>query len=191
MRRREQSPEKIALRNCWGRWTDIVEVFARRRQARKRIEGGAYVKLHREVVERCRLLAASANEVEKTFYSYLEDLARPWLDLAVLDRAERDILFDLLIRCQDAEKQLAGRTRRRSRMTGAKPAMLGAIIFVIVLLWTSRFSVLSSIILDHVRSLSDDFYFRVVHSSDLERLFVVGCLLVATSIYTVSRTAKS
>ena len=85
MRRREHSPEKIALRRRFSRWAAIVELFARGRPARKRVDPQAYVTLHRELIASCRVLAASANEVEAVSYRYLEDLAQPWLDPAVLE----------------------------------------------------------------------------------------------------------
>jgi hypothetical protein len=191
MRRRQQSPEKMALRKCWGRWTEIVELFARRRAARKRVDLQAYVELHRELVNRCRALAGSANEVEAAFYRYLEDLAQPWLDLMVLARAERHILFDLLIRCQHVEEQLGGRNWSRAIRARGTPVALGALFFTTMLLCMGRFSVSLSTIPDRARGWSDDLYIRVIHSSDLERLFLVGLVLIAVSIYAVSRTARS
>jgi hypothetical protein len=191
MRRRGQPPEKMALRKCWGRWTEIVELFALRRAARKRVDLQAYVELHRELVNRCRALAGSANEVEAAFYRYLEDLAQPWLDLMVLARAERHILFDLLIRCQHVEEQLGGRNWSRAIRVRGTPVALGALFFTTMLLCMGRFSVSLSTILDRARGWSDDLYIRVIHSSDLERLFLVGLVLIAVSIYAVSRTARS
>ena len=194
MRRREHSPEKIALRRCFSRWAAIVELFARGRPACKRVDPQAYVTLHRELIASCRVLAASANEVEAASYRYLEDLAQPWLDLAVLDRAyraDRDILFDLLIRCKHVQAQLGGRSWIRVLRAWGTPVFLGASFLAIMFLCMGRFSVVLSTMLDRARNWSDDLYIRVNHSTDLERLFVVGLVLIMVTIYAVSRTARS
>lgn len=194
MRRREHSAEKIALRRRFSRWAAIVELFARGRPARKRVDPQAYVTLHRELIASCRVLAASANEVEAVSYRYLEDLAQPWLDLAVLDRADRadrDILFDLLFRCKHVQAQLGGRSWIRVLRAWGTPVFLGASFLAIMLLCMGRFSVVLSTMLDRARSWSDDLSIRVNHSTDLERLFVVGLVLIMVTIYAVSRTARS
>jgi len=191
MRRREHSPEKIALRRRFSRWAAIVELFARGRPARKRVDPQAYVTLHRELIASCRVLAASANEVEAVSYRYLEDLAQPWLDLAVLDRADRDILFNLLICCKHVQAQLGGRSWIRVLRARGTPVFLGASFLAIMLLCMGRFSVVLCTMLDRARNWSDDLSMRVNHSTDLERLFVVGLVLIMVTIYAVSRTARS
>jgi len=194
MRRREHSAEKIALRRRFSRWAAIVELFARGRPARKRVDPQAYVTLHRELIASCRVLAASANEVEAVSYRYLEDLAQPWLDLAVLDRADRadrNILFDLLFRCKHVQAQLGGRSWIRVLRAWGTPFFLGASFLAIMLLCMGRFSVVLSTMLDRARNWSYDLSIRVNHSTDLERLFVVGLVLIMVTIYAVSRTARS
>jgi hypothetical protein len=191
MRRREHSPEKIALRRRFSRWAAIVELFARGRPARKRVDPQAYVTLHRELIASCRVLAASANEVEAVSYRYLEDLAQPWLDLAVLDRTDRDILFDLLFRCKHVQSQLGGRSWIRVLRGWGTPVFLGASFLAIMLLCMGRFSVVLSTMLDRARNWSDDLYIRVNYSTDLERLFVVGLVLIMVTIYAVSRIPRS
>ena len=194
MRRREHSPEKIALRRCFSRWAAIVELFARKRPARKRVDPRAYVTLHRELIASCRVLAASANEVEAASYRYLEDLAQPWLDLAVLDRAsraDRDIHFDLLILCKHVQAQLGGRSWIRVLLARGTSLFPGASFLAIMLLCMGWFSAVLSTMLDRARSWSDNLYIRVNHPTDLERLFVVGLVLVVVSSHAISRIARS
>jgi hypothetical protein len=191
MRNRIKSPDKQAFRKCWGRWTAIVELFARRRAARKQLDPRQYAELRHELISRCRALAALANDVEAAYYRYLEDLAQPWLDLATLDRGERDILYDLLIQCRQVETQLGGRSWWRRVPAGLMVLALFALIFAVMLLWMGKFSVLSSTILEYSQDMLNTLYLRAVYSSELERLFMVGCVLIAVSIYAVSRTAKS
>jgi hypothetical protein len=160
MGRPEQSPEKKALQECWGRWTAIVELFARRRLARRHVDHHAY-------------------------------LVQPWLNLTILARGERDILFDLLIRCHHVRTQLGGHSWIHSVRAYGIPILIGVLFFTLILLCTSTISVPLRTILTIARNWSDDLYIRAIHSSDLERLFCVGFVLIAISIYAVSRTAKS
>jgi hypothetical protein len=180
-----------ALQQGWRQWTEIVELYALRRRARKHLDPAAYIALHRELIDRCRVLACSPNEVQAAFYRYLEDLVQPWLDLATLSRGERDILFDLLVRCRHVESQLGGRSWLRSVPAWGVSALAGALVFSIMLLWMGRFPVILKTALDLARGWSDDLYYRAIRSTDVERLFLIGCILVALSIYLVSRTAKS
>ncbi len=47
------------------------------------------------------------------------------------------------------------------------------------------------LVLDWLRGWSDDIWFAVKRSSDVERLSFVGIVLIIVSIFTVSRTARS
>jgi hypothetical protein len=191
MRRPGQSPEKKTLRKCWCRWTGIVELFARRRVGRKRVDPRAYVGLHRDVINQCRGLGAAANEEEAAFYRYVEDLAQPWLTLDVLARAEREILFDLLIRCRGVEAQLAHRSPYRTFLARAMPVLLAALFFVNILLWSGRILVFLKITLLYARDWSDRLWYRVSSASDLQWMLFVGCTLLGISAYLLSRPARS
>jgi hypothetical protein len=168
-----------------------VALFARSRPARKRVNSDDYAELHRELVSQVRAMTHSANDMEATFYRYLEDLIQPWLDTHILARAERDILFDLLIRCRRVEKQLGGRSWLRVIRTGSAIALLGASFFAIILLCIVGPPVQLLTILNGVRGGLDVILARIVHSTDLERLFLIGSVLTAALIYSMSRTAQS
>jgi hypothetical protein len=191
MRRREQSPEKTTLRKCWGRWTGIVELFARRRVGRNRVDPQDYIRLHREVIDKCRVLGAAANDDEAAFYRYAEDLAQPWLNLDVLARAERNILFDLLIRCRGVEAQLTDRSRFRAFLSQAMPPLLVLLFFVNILLWSGRILIFLKIMLYYARDWSDHLWYRVSSASDLQWMLFVGCTLLGISAYLLFRPARS
>jgi hypothetical protein len=150
-----------------------------------------YAGVYRDLINRTRAMAGAANDVDATFYRYLEDLVRPWLDTHVLARAERDILFDLLIRCQHVDAQLGGRSWLGAFGERAAPAYLGALLFSIIVLCVLFRLVELNTILDRAWGWSDDVVFRIVHSTELERLFLVGLVLTAVSIYSISRTAHN
>ena len=100
--------ETIALKIRWRRWVKIVELFARERPLRRRVDPRAYGVLHKELISSCRSLAVSANEVDAAVYRYMEDIVQPWLSPVVLARADREILLDLLDCCQQVERGVDG-----------------------------------------------------------------------------------
>src|SRR5262249_28422008 len=165
MRRRGGPPEFTALKSCWRRWVEIVELFARRKPARRRVDPETYAALHKELIERCQARRAAANDVEAVFYRYLEDLARPWLTPLVLARADREILLDLLARCRQVEEQLGIRFWRRSIRSWVVPVGLAALAVFVVLLGLGIIDSFGYRVLDRVRGWSDDLWFAVKRSS--------------------------
>jgi hypothetical protein len=188
---RKRSPEQKILGRVWARWTEIVGLFARRRRARKNVDVHSYSELRRDLIERCRRLARVANEVDAPFYRYLEDLVQPWLDPSVLGRAERDILFDLLHRCQQAQDRLVGRSWLRSLPAVGIPLLVGASFFAIMLLWMGKVSVLLSTIMEFGRDFEQQVYIHAIRTSEVERLSILGLVLVIVAVIAVSRTARS
>jgi hypothetical protein len=191
MKRCQQSPKKIALQKCWGRWTQIVELFARRQPAQRRVDPKSYVALRRELIEHCQAMAASANDVDAIFYRYLEDLVQPWLDPVVLSRTDRDILFDLLIRCKDAQSQLRGHSWIRIFPSMTAPTLVVALLFAITPLWLGRLLVLLLTIVNRARSWSDELWFNVTYASSVHWMSSIGCALLVISVYLVYRTSRS
>jgi hypothetical protein len=182
--------ELVVLRRGWRRWVAIIELFARRRRARHRVDLQAYGALHKELIAACRSLADSAEGTARDFYQGLEDLTRPWWTPRVLAKADREILVDLLIRCRQAERELGGRVwvataRRRSIPVLASSAAVAA---VVLLTWTAgrRWSP----VLDRVQSWSDFVWYSIKHSSEIERLFVISLIVAGASAYVVSRAAR-
>jgi hypothetical protein len=113
METRSGATELATLRRRWPEWTAVVERFARRRRMSRRVEVEGYLKLHRELLAVCRSLAGQADEARRAFYQRLADLVSPWLGPHVFERTDLEILFDLLDRCREVERELVGRTLRR------------------------------------------------------------------------------
>lgn len=191
MKRRGERTELAAMRARWCRWVEVVELFARRRAGRRRINTEGYAALHRELIQDCRTLADSANEVEASFYRYLEDLIRPWLDPGVLARSDGEILLDLLVRCRQAERQLGIRSRLLSIPPWAPRAV---VLSVLAAAGTTLFVAGAGgwlAALDRFRGWSDDLWLSVKHSSDVERLCFLGVIMIIVSIFALHRTARS
>jgi hypothetical protein len=191
MRRRGASPERLALVASWRRWVAIVELFALRRPARRRVDRHEYRVLHKDLLDRCRLLAESANEVEASFYRYLECLAQPWLSPAVFVRADHEILLDLLVRCRDADLQLGGRSWVRSIAGWVIPTFVACALSAVIMVVLGALDSAGFAVLDRLRGWSDDLWFAVRRSTELQRLTFVGAVLLIVSVIVVTRTARS
>jgi serine/threonine protein kinase len=105
--RAEDQSEDAELKSQWRAWTAIVELFALRR-TRRRVDPNDYELLHNQLIRTCRSRAEASDATSRPLYESLETLARPWLTLGSLVRLDREILFDLLIRCRQAELRLHG-----------------------------------------------------------------------------------
>jgi hypothetical protein len=96
-----------SLWRLWHQWTEVVELYARRRGSRRRLRPEAYARLHHQLLAACRSHAAAGGK-SRAFYERLLDLAQPWLALGALETADCEILADLWLRCRAAGKQLGG-----------------------------------------------------------------------------------
>ncbi len=191
MRRRKPGTESEALRASWHRWTAIIELFARRRLARRRVDPREYRRLHQELLAACRSLADSAGEESRAYYEGLEGLARPWLSPKILAHADPEILDSLLARCRQVEAELGVRRQSSAILGGAIKALLpvSALVGSLVLLWAAGVDMAPA--LDQARGWSDVIWFSVRRSSDMQKLALVTALVILASVYGVSRTAQS
>ncbi|MBI1914729.1 MAG: hypothetical protein HYS12_08335 [Planctomycetes bacterium] len=104
----DETRELTVLRQLWGRWTAVVELFARKGRGRRRVDPAGYHTLHHELVAVCQTLATAGDKATRPYYANLEALSRPWLTCRVLEQADREILLDLLLRCQQVQRELVG-----------------------------------------------------------------------------------
>lgn len=198
MRRKRAATRNVeleTLRDCWGRWTGVVELFARRRAARRHIESRGYRELYQELIAACDALVIVSEGETRAFYQRIKDLVRPWLSLPVLARADREILYDLMHRFEDIDHRIGKRRRWREKMWAIPDSLLiGGLIASLVYVtfvfvenaWTMPWW-------RWVRS-TDWFAFArnlVIQAGDLEKLFVIAVILIGVSIYVVSRSARS
>jgi len=147
--------------------------------------------LHKALITQCRSLAASGDKAEAAFYQDLEQLAQPWLTPRVLARADQEILLDLLVRCRHAEQRLGGRSWAQLLPTGVLPALLVSFFFFLGVLGVGIADQAGFQVLSGLRGWSDDLWFAVKRSSEIERLGFAALVLLAVSIFAVARTARS
>jgi serine/threonine protein kinase len=104
-----QDPDS-QLKVCWRAWTAVVEQFALRRSGRW-ITPEAYEKLYGDLIRACYARVESCDEVRRPLYERLIGLAQPCLTQNVLLKFDREVRFDLLIRCRQADLELHGMTQ--------------------------------------------------------------------------------
>jgi hypothetical protein len=99
------------LKVRWRAWTAVVERFALRRRSDRPIQPEAYERLYGQLIQACDARVESCDEMRRPFYERLVGLARPCLTQNVLGHLDREVLFDLLIRCRQADLELQGLPR--------------------------------------------------------------------------------
>jgi hypothetical protein len=172
--------ELAALRKGWRRWTAIVELFARRRRARQRVDPQAYYMLRHEVLDACQVLADMATEKRRrAFYQALASLVQPWLTPHTLIQADREILFDLLSRCRRAERELNGRAWamavRKWALPGVAFLVVVAVAFLVV--WNAAWLLVP--LLEGVHGWSLTLWLAFRQLSALQWVFVGGLAVIA------------
>jgi hypothetical protein len=188
---RRSGPEAAeAVKKDWSRWTCLVAVMARGRSARAAIGAEEYRELYRRLTTNCRELAGSADNPGRTLHETMIDTVRPWLSPQALERADREILGVLLQRCRWIERAIGVRTGVLTHLRRAAPLfLLPAATVIVVVGWT--LAVPRIPLVDAVRFRWAMVWMSVKRTSDVEKLCLVGIVLILISIYSVSRMARS
>jgi hypothetical protein len=188
--RKPKDRELKSLRTSWSRWTKIVELFARRRPARNHITRESYAALHMELIGKCRSLAESRGSGDP-LYAELAEIVEPWISPQVLGRTDHDLLIFLLYRCRDLQRQLGIRTWIWSVSSLSFRVIVASLVVAALLLWSGTTEALFSTIVDWLRDWSTVAWVTIKWSTDLQRIFFLGVVLLIVSLIAVVRTARS
>jgi hypothetical protein len=185
------SLSRARLQSRWREWTAIVELFAKKSPARKRVGAREYAELHSQVIAACRLLAHEApDDAARAYFTELEHIAEPWLSPRALSLAGGEILKSLLARCRAVEHELGVR-----RMLAPPPAarLLGVSLFtlLVVLGCALAWAAGPAQALKQARGWADDAWLIVRRASDLQKLAALVFVVIPVSIYAIARTARN
>jgi hypothetical protein len=123
----------------WRRWTEIVRCFALQKKRRYNVLPEEYHKLHGELLEYARRHAATADAAGLELLRAVEEMVAPWVSPEALSRADREILLQLLGRCEEVKELLEGGRGRRSTRRRAMVALGAAVVlFGLVLMMGSQ-----------------------------------------------------
>jgi hypothetical protein len=178
------------LRRRWSEWTAIVELFACRRGARKWVDPRAYRALRQELIIACRSLAEDDPSNAAT-YRALEEMILPWLTPEALDRTDHELLVFLLNRCRQVERRLRGRLGRVQVPRRLVPIALGAVGMAVILLWSGKVDAILASLVGRLQDWSTELWIAIKWSTDVQRIFAVGVVLLVVSLVAVVRTARS
>jgi hypothetical protein len=123
------------LLKSWRRWRGTVESIALRRKSRRLWNQRAFTALRNQLLTTLRARATEAQEPERDFYLALEQLVIPWLTLQSLAREDREILHDLLVRCQQVEWILEHRSAGIAARGWLVPVTLVLVVLSALLFW--------------------------------------------------------
>jgi hypothetical protein len=186
MTRLPQQSELVHLQRCWQRWSAVVELFAFRRPGRRGIKQSTYKTLHRELLEACQDLEATASGKDKTNYHQMSTIARPWLSVQALARADHLILLSLRESCQTMGREIgAPRERTWHPRLGALLIMVfvvAALCFLVPVIQTR--GEIAWAWLERVVA-SFQYMLRVLNIG--EKVFLAGLVVVGISLYLVMR----
>jgi hypothetical protein len=191
MRRERGRTDRQVLRDCWCRWTAIVGLFALRRPARRRVDPGVFVALRQQLIEVCQRLA-EADKQKSSYYARLEEMVRPWINLRVLSRTDQEILFMLLLRCREVERELTG--KRRNLEWQPQIGLFLAIAFAAGAAGVALASVIRGLnlsMLDPVRDTVDAIWRGLKNADAFQQTSVVAVIVIIAAIYVVSRSART
>jgi hypothetical protein len=189
MKRRSDSIGPASLAAHWRRWTAVVELFARRRRARRRLDPREYHALYCELTATCRDLASAADGSGRDYFERLEATVRPWLSLRALERADGEVLSSLLDRCRQVDRELGGRSLANYGVLALTVLLPPALVALSALAWNARGSFF--MVVDFVQDWSNAIWFATRRASDLEKLFALGLILISVSIIMISSTTRS
>jgi hypothetical protein len=183
---------RAALAKDWRRWMSFVEaIAARRRSSQLPVDRREYETLHHRLITMTKELAGSDNEAIKTVCREIEAMVGPWMSVVTLEKADGEILSDLLAHCRRIAGELEGSNSRGAGRRALKPLLLFVIPAAVafVALWFARGDVLqlATGVENTARMLWRSFW----RLSELEQLLGFGVILILVSIYNVSRAARS
>jgi hypothetical protein len=172
------------LTRRWRRWTAVVELFARRRRARRRVDPTAYERLHRELLGACRSLAGAADEGRRQCSRRLEELAGPWVSPEALERSDREACIDLLAQCRRAEREFGVRPRAWPRALSLARLLTLAAGLAVAALWLAPSA--WAWLLDGFRAA----WSAARSADDAQRALAVGAVVAAAAAFLVWRAAR-
>jgi hypothetical protein len=180
-----QSSQDI-LRDDWSRWTAIIALFAGRRPGRRQVNPQAYAALRERLIAACRSLAES-DSPRRSFYASLEEEVYPWMDLHVLAHTDGEILTKLLQQCREVERELRGTRRRLAWSDGFRLALIIIAGGMLGFLGAWLLVPVGSPAITAVRDAADTVWVTIVYTNSFVKWSVIGMMLVAVSMYGVTR----
>lgn len=103
------SVEISELRSLFSRWIGLLDLFARKRNTRRRIDSQDYEVLYSSLLKSCRFQADQSEGEHRVFFLEMASLIEPWFTLRAFESNKQRLLMNLLVQCREIEQILSGR----------------------------------------------------------------------------------
>jgi hypothetical protein len=190
--------DRDVLRDCLTRWTEVLSLFERSDPARHRLDTHAYAALRDELIAACRLCAVRArllagrDDPEGAFYAGLEEVVKPWLDLHVVEKTDREILASVIEHCKQVESQLKGTNWKPAASSRRLPPVAivvgGTLIFALICLIVMAVDFTS---LGDLREATDTLWLKVKLAESWLKWSAVAVVVALVLIFVVSQSTKT
>jgi hypothetical protein len=202
----------VELSLLWRRWTKVVELFGRRRRARRRIGSVEFQVLRGNLLAVCRALAECKaedkrittnpqnkngewlsrlnTEITDEAIHGLEELVRPWLTPQALERTNSEVLFDLWSKSHGYKEKLCPPTLTETLRPWAIAAALGGALGLIfaVVVWIAKSGLPAFI--DRVNDLGRTVRLASRNVSPAQWLAIAIVLMTVMAFVVVWRSAR-
>jgi hypothetical protein len=187
----QHATEDTALRQLWWQWTEVVELFARRRRRRMGLDPDEYAQLHAALLAACRARAAATSGRNRAFYYRLLSLAEPWLSQYALEKGEQEIVMDLCLQCQQVERELGARPWRLNLrlLAGLLLALTAGAGVVWLVIRTQHHT--ADRLLERVRGWVVLARWHIRNMDESSALMIAVGIVTLVGIYLVYRTTRS
>jgi hypothetical protein len=191
MRQRGGSNAIAELRWYWRRWTNVVELFARSRRARKKVDPQNYEAIHADLIEACRAISSLVDDEDRAYFEKLEHIALPWVSTRSFEHTNREVLSELYTRCRQVERELGGRRLTSPTLHHPLRVVLtaAATAGVVLLIWNAGAASLP--IFDHHQSWWETLVMCIDQTRYVRHLIIPGVIVVTVSSFVISRTARA
>jgi len=183
-------PLDPALLPYLRQWLAVIKLFAHGKGARQRVSPRVYQELYDRLLTACRAQAGDAEADSWRYFWKLGELVRPWMTVEALAGANRDVLCDLLNRCQQVEQQLGGKRWRPSFKGWSGPlVVLGMLLFLAGVAWSVNHFVYP--FAEQAYYLFGEYWSSLYVLLDFQWWIVGGVVLALLMMFVVSRTART
>lgn len=126
---RYERETNAALMEHWRRWTDVVAMFSKRRNARPQLQRREYCSLHNALVEACQSRAMQCDAEERDYFLNMKNMVQPWISLQTFEQAGHRLLVRLSRRCKETQRTLGCRKYTQGRYR--RGALIAAAMLVV------------------------------------------------------------
>jgi len=190
MARPARPSEWLAFGHRWRQWTAIVELFARRKASRLKVDPEEYRALYQTLLRKAQTLESTAEGQDRDLMRGLQETVEPWLSIEAFRRADLLILLSLVEACHVAGRRLGGE-RESAGWLGKALLPLGLLAVVTTAVLTGAFWPPVEKVWKELRGRAGPLGVTLRALGDEYKVFLGGLVLVGLAVFLVTRIRRS